>query len=105
MKVTYEGQDYEFVGYNTSKGTHFLNYKGDLSPRSMRTGIEGIAYFHLVPVRHTFGGIVFEETGEERPAQPGEWILYDKAPVFISSGSSPFFILKPVEVIDEDNQG
>lgn len=25
------------------------------------------------PRRHTFGGVVFEETGEVREAQPGEW--------------------------------
>lgn len=31
------------------------------------------------PARHTWGGVTFEETGEVRPAFPGEWYITEVA--------------------------
>ena len=66
LRVTYEDQEYEFVGYYKEQGgTHYLTQDGVLYERDQGTQRPGTAWFRRVPVRHIFGGIVFEETGVE----------------------------------------
>ncbi len=108
LKVPYNGQVYEFVGYDYgSSATHYLTTEGTLVQAKV-TVSTGTAWFRLVPVRHTFGGIVFEET-DTRQVQCGEWYMdkgWTSAILSRCSSFQHYIILKPVEVIDaEDNQG
>lgn len=108
LKISYEGQDYEFVGYvrypKESGATHYLSAKGTMEPANNEGPCIGTPYFRLVPVRHTFGGIVFEET-ETRQAQPDEWWWGDKRATLqlYNPTIGEFPILKPVEVLHEDD--
>ena len=103
VKVTYEDQEYEFVGYFTSEGTHCLNRHGCLIPRALSEPVKGVAYFRLVPVRHTFNGVVYEEIGEKRSATFEEWFLNnsDWPEIWHQDHNSltPHTILRPVEVV------
>ncbi len=107
MKINYEGQEYEFVGYYGPKeATHFLTGRGTLEQTEPHNRFD-VAWFRLVPVRHTFGGIVFEETGEVRRAGQGEWYL-SREPVnepichrHQDGTYSEYSILRPVEVLYE----
>ena len=55
-----------------------------------------------VPKLHTFGGVMFEETGETR-VPSDEWVFVDSGnnnPAFFPKGTTPlaFRILRPVPV-------
>ena len=107
LKVTYEDQEYEFVGYSTSEGTHVLTFTGRLVPRTLPDGVPDAAYFRLVPVRHTFGGVVYEETGEKRSTTVGDCYLDNNSiphlEIWYQSHNSltPYTILRPVEVTND----
>ena len=88
MKFTDEnGKQWEFGGnYRcTRQGDYFLSTVGKVQHVTGLTGREEYcqkphaerAIVHPVPIVHEFGGIKFEETGEYRRAQPGEWYLLD----------------------------
>ena len=58
-----------------------------------------------IPQLHDFGGAIFEETGEVRLVQLGEWYLgsdgsdvHYRSWQFDSPTASPFVILRPVRV-------
>ena len=57
------------------------------------------------PKRHTFGGVVFEETGRFREPSVGEWFLMEDEPACLPPGdhAMPHPILRPValEFTDE----
>ncbi len=108
LKVNYEGQEYEFVGYCDHEGaTHFLSGQGTLEQTEPHNRFD-VAWFRLVPVRHTFGGIVFEETGEVRQVEQGEWYLSREPvnePVCHKDQNKTYrkySILRPVEVLYVD---
>ncbi len=79
MKFTDEdGKVWEWEGeYHTpQKGQYFFSVNGkirDAGPRYMDNSHRAIV--RPVPTIHEFGGVKFEETGEVRLAQPGEWYL------------------------------
>ncbi len=50
--------------------------------KSSSVHMEVRAIIHPVPTIHEFGGVKFEETGEKRSVNKGEWFLMnDKIPV------------------------
>ncbi len=108
LKINYEGREYEFVGYNTSQeATHYLDPDGNLREKMAIFSIRGTAWFRLVPVRHTFGRIVFEEIGVRR-INPGEWFIQEHngeimryVNEFPTNTGVTRIILKPVEVLDD----
>ena len=58
-----------------------------------------------IPRLHTFGGVTFEETGEVRLVELGEWYLgsagsdvHYRSHPFTSPTASEFAILRPVRV-------
>ena len=74
-----QGKRWETKGYNQwLKGHWYLNCYGmpELATEDTDPG-GGKYYSEIAPVRveHTFGGIVFAETGELRQAEEGEWLL------------------------------
>jgi hypothetical protein len=77
MIVEQDGARYEFVGYApANQGDWFLDHSSrTIYQWALRVPSVERALFRRVPVEHTFGGVVFEETGEVRMAKEGEWTL------------------------------
>ena len=75
MQFEYEGKKYEFRGeYRKPKQDEsFLADNGSVFTCRTNEWAGVRAIVHPVPKRHTFGGVVFEETGERRPPGKGEW--------------------------------
>jgi len=58
------------------------------------------AIIHPVPAIHEFGGVKFEETGEERCPEAGEWFLQDNFPVYalyFNGNRTRLTILRPLQ--------
>lgn len=77
MKFTDEqGKQWEFKGeYHPVLGDYFLTGYGEIKVATNTLGRDR-AIVHPVPIIHEFGGIKFEETGEHRRAEAGEWHLF-----------------------------
>ena len=73
IKATFHGEEQEFEVLVSGKhGTHRIN-GGGIFENSGSSWYE--VPLRLIRKRHTFGGVVFEETGEVRPPGPDEWYL------------------------------
>lgn len=77
MIITMEdGSQWRIIGYRAPKDRERY-----LSPSKMgvyrSVGNMNVHQFILVPIlkEYNFGGLIFRETGEERPPQAGEWSL------------------------------
>jgi len=106
--LTIDGRDYYPVGYgNIVRDGFFLTGEGQVkqATESRAYSQERFLIVKPVPMRHTFGKLVFEETGEERMPVAGEWWLTDTGkPTYAKDHeiSHPRFtvrILTPVEVL------
>jgi len=81
LEIWQDGVEYEY------RGTVNPPVDGDWTPIISGNGVELVPWRHIngpnavvfrpKPKRHKFGGVVFEETGEFRPAEIGEWFLCD----------------------------
>lgn len=108
FRFTYNEKEYEYRGeYREVTSTdHFIAISTGgrlvLDPSQDNAGLGVRAIVHPVPVRHTFGGIVFEETGEKRPTVFGEWFLnqsgYPEGWYLARSACTSYKILRRVEV-------
>lgn len=99
--ITDDGREFEFVYRDYKRGDHILNSFGEVVEAKHDGG--PTAVLRPIPKRHTFGRVVFEETGEERQPQPGEWYLsrmFAAMPLLCMPGDLPVPspILRPVEV-------
>ncbi len=110
MIITIDSKDYDWRGEyrRIGEGDFWLGQGGHVAGPGHDSLLAhnnhiSRAIIHPIPVRHTFGGGIFKETGEVRPAKPGEWILFDKVPVLIQLGTRAYFsafpILKLVEIV------
>lgn len=87
IKATFEGQELEFemLGVDTKTwptATHYLSNDGYLAQVRPGSYCETL-FLRLIRKRHTFGGVVFEETGESRVAKTGDWTFFaGKSPTF-----------------------
>lgn len=79
MKFTTEdGKEYEFRGeyHAARKGEYLLSDQvGGAVKRAVVNANTVRAIVHPILAKHTFGGVVFEETGEVRLPHVGEWVL------------------------------
>ena len=79
IKATIDGveQEFEVTGYGrfpAVRDTHYLDSEAGVV--AVPPNAPGMAlHLRLIRPRHTFGGVVFEETGERRRGQAGEWFL------------------------------
>lgn len=78
IKATIDDQEQEFemVGDSDAGRTHcehIITRDGVIKPRGH--GHTQRVRLRLIRKRHTFGGVVFEETGKTRTLMPGEWGL------------------------------
>ena len=113
-----EGWEFEFRGITRkpSDGEYYLGSGGWIEQRHSDTAwVSGErAIVHLIPqlpITHDFGGIRFEETGEERLVEFGEWYLAyhsktKEIPTLWTSSrrltASSWPILKPIAIIDQE---
>jgi len=74
IKADLDGTEREFevLGRRSRGATHLLGHNG-LSEWDHTPSGDDI-FLRLISQRHTFGGVVYEETGV-RQAAPGEWFL------------------------------
>ena len=116
MIIKIEGQEFEVLGSGrcTTPGqrdttTHFINGPGELitiDPNRHQNSAEYCLYLRKIPVTHKFGGVVFEETGEHRIVQAGEWFgeqlntAQGRAAYCWFETRLDFTILRPVAVED-----
>lgn len=112
MKFTTEnGKVYEFKGIysNPKLGEYYLSSRSNLGSGDVKQALADhprqeppLAIVARVRPRHTFGGIVFEETGEIRELNFGEWGLQQTTvpcPFFRATLDLPFPeypVLRPV---------
>lgn len=114
MIITIDGKDYDWRGeYRQGKvGEHVL--LADVTGHGIREAVRYLsrdtnvvrAILHPITVTHTFGGIVFEETGEKRTGlSKGQCgVLIETGNVVIAnqalkvSPDTTFQILKPVGI-------
>ena len=110
ITTEWEGCQREFAvnlmwGFTASaSSTHTLDNDG-LHPIN-KLGIDGHGIaLRLIPRLHNFGGVTFEETGEVRLVELGEWYLgsagsdvHYRSHPFTSPTASEFAILRPVRV-------
>ena len=110
ITTQWEGHQREFEvnrmwGFTASaSSTHTLDSDGLHPINKLGSDGHGIA-LRLIPRLHTFGGVTFEETGEVRLVELGEWYLgvtpsdvHFRSHVFASPTASEFAILRPVRV-------
>ena len=71
-KFEQDGVEFEFVrwGRPQRKGEYYLSIQGKFMEGQQQTEQP---VFHKVCVRHTIGGVEFEETGDLREPRIGEW--------------------------------
>lgn len=105
MLIKIDGKDYDWRGeYREPQSFEtFLNSSGGLLTRGEKviTWVDKRAILHPIPVTHTFGSVVFEETGEERRGY-NEWILWDYSARFITWKTDlDYKILRPVGIDDQ----
>ena len=87
IKAVVDGQEREFEilrNWTFGPWTHAINFEGEIVP-SNKTAVGGAdarIFLRLIQMRHTFGGVVFEETGEFRKPLTGEWSLISEGPWF-----------------------
>ena len=77
IKATIDGVEQEFevlrMQIDNGPATHALDNGCIRKAPSVIT--TNPTWLRLIRPRHTFGGVVFEEVGENRPPKPGEWFL------------------------------
>ena len=103
MHIEQDGKRYDFDRYDYPQhGDVFLHGNGYLRRIEPGEPLDfhfRVAVFRPVPVRHTFGGIVFEETGDMRQPEEGEWILNNGHPQYAAMVYlATFPILRPVRL-------
>ena len=106
MKFTTDGKEYEFRGLYRPPRTGDFYLDGAIgnvvewtTAPAYYTGDRAIV--HPIPppvVRHTFGGVVFEETGEVREAAVGEWHIDTGPRVRDYHTQGAYKILRPVAI-------
>ena len=88
-----QGKRWTTLGYHAWREGHWYISPGG---RLTRASIDDEGIFleiAPVPIEHTIGGIVFEETGETRPTKEcGVWVL-ETVPY------PPYTILRPVRIV------
>jgi len=98
-----QGKRWKPIGYRPwLEGHWYISPGGRLTRASIDE--EGI-FLEIapVPIEHTIGGIVFEETGETRPTKEGgEWVLDMGVPFFFKPFAVPYpyTILRPVRIVE-----
>lgn len=100
ITLTQDGVEYTFEGYRyPGKGQHYITkhgaiWQGNSGPGAIRVVVKP------VPVEHTFGNVVFVETGEVRQAKVNEWFLVEDAlfPMYGIYTEKEYRILEPVRV-------
>ena len=111
MDYMYQDKPYVFSAYNRPiKGDVFVNLSGNVVMRTSR-GMSDNTRMILKPkeVFHTFGGVVFKETGEERYPKQDEWYLNklggispyhlgEPCPCWLPHGGDKPKIVKPISL-------
>jgi len=94
IKTDLDGQEREFEVLKPENGNKFATHRlFDGQLLTARANDFG-TLLRLISPRHYFGGVVFEETGEVRQAEPGEWRLESgNFPVFHPNHVSTYEIL------------
>lgn len=87
----------------TGQATHFFDIEGLILPTNHPSTSYG--FLRLVRPQYTFGEVVFEETGEHRVPQVGEWFISSFFPNVIYAGQGestyPKTILRPISLTGE----
>jgi len=107
--LTIKERNYRVKGYDVlKKDVYFLDGSGDVKQVKGPGWVMHIRFLIVdpVPVRHTFGRVIFEETGEVRVPRQDEWWLTK-----LDGGKAAFRkdslvntevpILVPVGLVDE----
>ena len=113
MIIEQDGKRFEVDRYDVATRGEW--YLAEFSPHegqlvfSQQRHSKRRAIFKQVPTKHEFGGIVFEETGEEREPEPDEWwtygegllyakyVFYNTSADLLPSGTTRL-ILKPIRL-------
>ncbi len=111
-----EGQGWEFLCYDDPERVDAnKGYKCLAAGTGRLIPIEDVfsgqscncrAIFRRVPKRHTFGGVVFEETGENRSPDKGEWYIHGNGcNCWGGTGTThgKFTILRPVAIEGQES--
>ena len=114
IKATIGGTEHEFKVCSarhlhvagSHQATHWMNQYGYIyePTTSAPNKPDEVMWLHLIRKQHTYGSIVFEETGEVRPPQLGEWFWsgaypFAATPVLVG-GNTEHPILRPVVIED-----
>ncbi len=77
-KFEQDGQEFEFVRWgNTEPNDYFIGHQGDfIHAESGGFCALEVPIFRKKMKRHVIGGVEFEETGEVRPPEAGDWYLF-----------------------------
>ena len=94
-------QEFEVLGQDTHEPfTHWFDSHSTI--RGAREEGYHLLNLRLIRPRHTFGGVVFEETGEYRQLVEGDWFTEKGHFPFYATptvlGNVPHTILRPVEI-------
>ncbi len=90
------GQEFEITSV---QATHFYNRSGELELLPEHNVHPNYMHLRLIRKLHTFGGVVFEETGERRPVYIEDWFLDGHGyPVYArkNDNSADYYILRHV---------
>ncbi len=104
IKATLDGVEREFEALSStqvSKRTHHF-IDGEIMICHERHNNSACPQpLCLIHPQHTFGSIVFEETGEDRIVQVGEWSMPSNYPVYQPCQPSliPHPILRPMALV------
>ena len=106
IRFTYDNHEYEFRGEYWKPNPDDYYLSNDLGPHARviqpgHVGLSSRAIVYPVPVRHTFGGVVFEEV-ETRTPLKGEWFIHHPNEAICSDGGwwGNYPILRPVKVVN-----
>lgn len=110
------GERFEVIPINTvgvqhthymKKGGTYFEFDKDVLRYGpgVRAEDEPAIYLRLLRKRHTFGGVVYEETGEERVPLLDEWAMTEDSVHYFHYGAGlTRAILKPIGTISPDGK-
>ena len=104
IKATIDGEELEFEVLGGKLGvetTHIISGRGNIELLDVNNNIHAQTHLRLIRKRHSFCGVVFEETGEVRIAHIGEaWLRGDGTVCLESLGrtAEALPILRPVSI-------
>ena len=108
------GIEFEWLESNRqAEATHHINIRTGLIYEKEERPLSYEAALRKLPVRHVFGGLVYEETGEVRRVRLHEYYLNPEGELswswkWMGIGSlhysGPRTILRPVTLVDSTNE-